>query len=88
MKLFKKIAGFILAFAMILAIAMPSVVMAEGNGSITITGAKDGHTFEAYQIFTGDVSGTGTNTKLSNIEWGIGVTDKGKTQLGNAKDKA
>lgn len=55
MKLFKKIAGFILAFAMILAIAMPSVVMAEGNGSIgngsiTITGAKSGHTFEAYQI--------------------------------------
>ena len=88
MKLFKKIAGFILAFAMILAIAMPSVVMAEGNGSITITGAKDGHTFEAYQIFTGDVSGTGTDTKLSNIEWGIGVTDIGKTQLGNAKDKA
>ena len=88
MKLFKKIAGFILAFAMILAIAMPSVVVAEGNGSITITGANDGHTFEAYQIFTGDVSGTGTDTKLSNIEWGIGVTDKGKTQLGNAKDKA
>ncbi len=29
MKLFKKIAGFILAFAMILAIAMPSVVMAD-----------------------------------------------------------
>ena len=88
MKLFKKIAGFILAFAMILAIAMPSVVMAEGNGSITITGANDGHTFEAYQIFTGDVSGTGTNTKLSNIEWGIGVTDTGKIQLGNAKDRA
>ena len=88
MKLFKKIAGFILAFAMILAIAMPSVVMAEGNGSITITGANAGHTFEAYQIFTGDVSGTGTNTKLSNIEWGSGVTEEGKTQLGNAKDKA
>ena len=56
MKLFKKLASFILAFAMVMAIAMPSVVMAVDNGSITITGAKAGHTFEAYQIFTGKVS--------------------------------
>ena len=55
MKLFKKFASFVLAFAMVMAIAMPSVVKAEGNGSITIEGAKAGHTFEAYQIFAGDV---------------------------------
>jgi len=36
MKLFKKIAGFILAFAMILAIAMPSVVKAAGNVSLLL----------------------------------------------------
>lgn len=83
MKLFKKLASFILAFAMVMAIAMPSVVMAD-NGSITIKGAKDGHTFEAYQIFTGKVSG---NT-LSNIEWGSGVNNEGKTELGSAKEKA
>ena len=84
MKLFKKLASFILAFAMVMAIAMPSVVMAANDGSITITGAKDGHTFEAYQIFTGKVSG---NT-LSDIEWGSGVSDGGKTTLGDAKEKA
>lgn len=84
MKLFKKLASFILAFAMVMAIAMPSVVMADDNGSITITNAKAGHTFEAYQIFTGKVSG---NT-LSNIEWGNGVSDEGKTTLGDAKAKA
>lgn len=84
MKLFKKLASFILAFAMVMAIAMPSVVMAADTGSITITGAKAGHTFEAYQIFTGTLSG---NT-LSNIEWGSGVSEEGKTALGNAKDKA
>lgn len=84
MKLFKKLASFILAFAMVMAIAMPSVVMAADNGSITITGAKAGHTFEAYQIFTGKVSG---NT-LSNIEWGNGVSEKGKKELGDAKEKA
>ena len=84
MKLFKKLASFILAFAMVMAIAMPSVVMAANDGSITITGAKDGHTFEAYQIFTGKVSG---NT-LSDIEWGSGVSEQGKTALGSAKEKA
>lgn len=84
MKLFKKLASFILAFAMVMAIAMPSVVMAADDGSITITGANAGHTFEAYQIFTGKVSG---NT-LSNIEWGSSVSDKGKTKLGDAKEKA
>ena len=84
MKLFKKLASFIRAFAMVMAIAMPSVVMAADDGSITITGANAGHTFEAYQIFTGKVSG---NT-LSNIEWGSGVSDKGKTKLGDAKEKA
>ena len=84
MKLFKKFASFVLAFTMVMAIAMPSVVKAAGNGSITITGAKAGHTFEAYQIFTGKVSG---NT-LSNIEWGNGVSEKGKKELGDAKEKA
>lgn len=84
MKLFKKLASFILAFAMVMAIAMPSVVMADNDGSIIIKGAKDGHTFEAYQIFTGKVSGK----TLSDIEWGSGVSEDGKKALGSAKDKA
>ena len=83
MKLFKKLASFILAFAMVMAIAMPSVVMAADNGSITITDAKDGHTFEAYQIFTGTVSGK----TLSDIDWGTGVSKDGQTKLGSAKDQ-
>ena len=84
MKLFKKLASFILAFAMVAAIAMPSVVMAADSGSITITGAKAGHTFEAYQIFAGDYS----NGTLSNIKWGTGVNSEGQTKLGSATDKA
>lgn len=84
MKLFKKLASFILVFAMVMAIAMPSVVMAADNGSITILGAKDSHTFEAYQIFAGEVSGK----TLSDIEWGSGVNDEGKSKLGSAKDNA
>ena len=77
MKLFKKIAGFILAFAMILAIAMPSVVMAEDNYTITITPTTSDHTYEAYSIFAGNLS---ENT-LSNITWGDGITEAGKTAL-------
>ena len=84
MKLFKKFASFVLAFAMVMAIAMPSVVKAASSGSITITGAASGHTFEAYQIFAGDVSGK----TLSNLKWGSGVTEAGQTALGNAKTKA
>ena len=84
MKLFKKLASFMLAFTMVMAIAMPSVVMAANDGTITITGAKDDHTFEAYQIFTGKVSGK----KLSDIKWGSGVSADGQTALGDAKVKA
>ena len=84
MKLFKKLASFILAFAMVMAIAMPSVVMADGDGSITITGANPNHTFEAYQIFAGEVSGK----TLSNLKWGNGVNEAGQKELGSAKDNA
>lgn len=77
MKLFKKIAGFILAFAMILAIAMPSVVMADDNYTITITPTTSNHTYEAYQIFGGKLS----NDTLSDITWGNGINDAGKTAL-------
>ena len=63
MKLFKKLASFILAFAMVMAIAMPSVVMAADNYTITITPTTSDHTYEAYQIFEGKLS----NDKLSDI---------------------
>lgn len=49
-----------------------------GTYSLTLTGTATGHTYEAYQIFKGDLS---TNTEgkkvLSNVEWGTGVTYKG-----------
>lgn len=38
--------------------------------TITINGETDGHTFEAYQIFKGDLN----DSTLSNIQWGTGVT--------------
>ncbi len=49
-----------------------------GPQSITINGATKGHTYDAYQIFKGDLSADSTdndltNPVLSNIEWGNGV---------------
>lgn len=40
--------------------------------TITIDHVADGHTYEAYQIFDGDLASDGKT--LSNIKWGSGVT--------------
>lgn len=45
---------------------------------ITINNGGSG-TYESYQIFTGDLSTD--ETTLSNIKWGNGITDAGKTAL-------
>lgn len=73
MKLFKKIARFILAFAMILAIAMPSVVMAEETYTLTLDNTVTGHTYEVYQIFTGKLSTKENKKVLTDLVWGSGV---------------
>ncbi len=51
---------------------------------LSLNGAQTGHTYTAYRIFKGDLSG---NT-LSNIVWGSGVTSEGQAALGNAAAKA
>ena len=86
MKLFKKIAGFILAFAMILAIAMPSVVMAEETYTLTLDNTVTGHTYEVYQIFTGKLSTKDNKRVLSDLVWGSGV--KANAYAETAKEKA
>lgn len=39
----------------------------------TITGPKNGHTYEVYQIFTGDLA----DGKLSNVKWGSATAKNG-----------
>ena len=83
MKRVKKFASLLLALVMVL--TMTATVFAEGTTySITINNSAEGHTYEAYQIFTGDLSGT----TLSNIVWGSGVSEAGQTALGDAAAKA
>jgi fimbrial isopeptide formation D2 family protein/LPXTG-motif cell wall-anchored protein len=40
--------------------------------TITVDNVSDGHTYEAYQVFSGDLASDGKT--LSNIKWGSGVT--------------
>lgn len=83
MKRMKKLASLLLAMVMVL--SMTITAFAEGTTySITINNSAEGHTYEAYQIFTGDLS----KDTLSNIVWGSGVSDTGKTALGDAAAKA
>ena len=77
MKQAKKLAAVLLSLVLVLALAVPA--SAAGNYTITITNDQTGHTYEAYQIFAGDVSDDtqqGGNVEgpiLSNITWGSGV---------------
>ena len=77
MKKLKKLTAMLLSLIMVMLFAVP--VLAAGNYTITIQNDKKGHTYEAYQIFAGDVSsdaaqaGNVEGPILSNIEWGTGV---------------
>lgn len=94
MKHSKKLASLLLALVMALSLAVTA--FAAETYSITINNSAEGHTYEAYQIFTGDLhevtTGEGeaaTTTKvLSNIVWGSGVSEAGQVALGDAAAKA
>ena len=85
MKRMRKFVGILLTMVMVL--AMTATAFAAEGYTITL---KDeaGHTYEVYQIFTGDLHEEDGEKILSNVVWGNGVTDDGKTTLGGAKAKA
>ena len=84
MKHIKKLASLLLVLVMALSLAVTAFADELTTYSITINNSTAGHTYEAYQIFTGDLSGT----TLSNIVWGSGVSEAGQTALGDAAAKA
>ncbi len=94
MKKLKKAAGMLLALALALVtlLGTGTAVRAEdttgtATNSLTITNTGDtAHTFELYQIFTGDYD---TVSKvLSNLQWGSGVTAEGRSNYESAAKKA
>lgn len=75
MKKVKRMLALLAAFALVLAMAVPAFAD-EVKYKITIKNSVG--TYEAYQIFKGDLAGN----VLSNIEWGTGVTAEGKAAFG------
>ena len=72
MKTMKKILSLVMGLVMALAMSVTAFAAGE-NYSITIENSVPGHTYEAYQIFAGDLTMKDGNKVLSNITWGSGV---------------
>ena len=93
MNYLKKLLGYIVTMAMVLTLTQVGIgaVHAEGTTyTLKLNGTTTGHTYEAYQIFKGDLS-TNTDGKkvLSNVKWGEGVTyTQGKGENKSAADVA
>ena len=79
MKRLKKAGALVLALLMTFVFAIPAMAAEGATYSITIQNDQTDHTYEAYQIFAGDVSsdaqqeGNTSGPILSNITWGSGV---------------
>ena len=85
MKKARKLTAVLLSLVMLLALVVPA--SAAENYSITIRNDKEGHTYEAYQIFAGTVSsdaatdGETGGPMLGDITWGSGVNDASHAEL-------
>lgn len=73
MKATRKLLALLLALLLTAALTVPALAdpqpAAPATYTITIENNKPGHTYEAYQVFAGDLAGN----VLSNIQWGTGV---------------
>ena len=83
MKKIKQLLMTVLVF--ILTFAGLPVVSADTTYSIQLSGTSEGHLYEVYHIFSGTLDASNT---LTNIEWGEGVSESGRTHFGDASDKA
>jgi fimbrial isopeptide formation D2 family protein/LPXTG-motif cell wall-anchored protein len=84
MKATRKLLALLLALLLTAALTVPALAngddgtdeaqpQADTTYTITIENNKPGHTYEAYQVFAGDLAGS----VLSNIQWGTGVNGAG-----------
>lgn len=66
----KKLVTILLALALILSLSVTAFADEPETYKLTITSAL-GHTYDVYQIFTGDIAQEGDKTVLSNVKYGI-----------------
>lgn len=78
-KVIKKLLAALLAVAMVCAMAVPALAGTEGD-------ITKWHSFSAFQIFTGDVTGNEIKDfKISNVEWGSSIITNHETFLSQLK---
>ena len=71
MKKMKKIVSVLLAMVMVFAMTTTAFAAKDTTHTITITNETKNHTYEAYQVFVGNI--TGNPAKLTDLDWGSGV---------------
>ena len=82
MKTMKKLFAMLLAVLMVMGMATTAMAADDPvNYTITVNNAVEGHTYAAYQIFTGKLDST--TGVLTDIQWGDGV--KGETLVENLR---
>ena len=69
MKKMKKLLSLVLSVAMVVAMGITVFADTPTTYTLTIASSNSGHTYEAYQVFTGDLA----ESTLSNVVWGSGV---------------
>ena len=84
MKYGKKIVSLMLTLVMLAAMTLTAGAADGTTYTITVNDTKAGHTYGAYQIFSGDLS----DGVLSNIEWGTGVNGTALLSALKAADAA
>ena len=74
---FKRLSAVLFSTALVASLGMASIPASyAADYTVTINqpeSDKAAHTYEAYQVFTGTLHGTGENAVLSNVDWGSGV---------------
>ena len=73
----KKLWGIIVSAALVLGSTLSAAAANTKAHTITIENSRDGHVYEAYQVFSGEWSREGTGESavnfLSNVDWGSGT---------------
>lgn len=94
-KTIKRLGAVLLAMAMAVSVLCTGALAEESQYTITINGKSTGHTYEAYRIFTGELTkvsdAVGTKKavySLANIQWDNNVVDSSKLLEALKKDDA